>query len=207
MIEKITNEELEKYALKVKNDFKYGSAAELMELALINNPLNNDIAMVSMKISLIDITNGTNLSRNLGKNGGLYKLSKKIVESNFDERVKNGDITIIEELARFTKQEFNKNLFSFITKYCLYHNIHCYNRDDYAIYDSVLSKNLHRYISKEDYKLITGQKLTKNSFSKMKDNFNYELYLKIIDEILKQNNITVDKPHRKLDWFIWYKNR
>lgn len=207
MIEKITNEELEKYALKVKNDFKYRSAAELMELALINNPLNNDIAMVSMKISLIDITNGTNLSRNLGKNGGLYKLSKKIVESNFDERVKKGDITIIEELARFTKQEFNKNLFSFITKYCLYHNIHCYNRDDYAIYDSVLSKNLHRYISKEDYKLITGQKLTKNSFSKMKDNFNYELYLKIIDEILKQNNITVDKPHRKLDWFIWYKNR
>lgn len=207
MIEKITNEELEKYTLKVKNDFKYRSAAELMELALINNPLNNDIAMVSMKISLIDITNGTNLSRNLGKNGGLYKLSKKIVESNFDERVKNGDITIIEELARFTKQEFNKNLFSFITKYCLYHNIHCYNRDDYAIYDSVLSKNLHRYISKENYKLITGQKLTKNSFSKMKDNFNYELYLKIIDEILKQNNITVDKPHRKLDWFIWYKNR
>lgn len=128
MIEKITNEELEKYTLKVKNDFKYRSAAELMELALINNPLNNDIAMVSMKISLIDITNGTNLSRNLGKNGGLYKLSKKIVESNFDERVKNGDITIIEELARFTKQEFNKNLFSFITKYCLYHNIHCYNR-------------------------------------------------------------------------------
>lgn len=207
MIEKITNEELEKYALKVKNDFKYRSAAELMELALMNNPLNNDIAMVSMKISLIDITNGTNLSRNLGKNGGLYKLSKKIVESNFDERVKNGDITIIEELARFTKQEFNKNLFSFITKYCLYHNIHCYNRDDYVIYDSVLSKNLHRYNSKEDYKLITGQKLTKNSFSKMKDNFNYELYLKIIDEILKQNNITVDKPHRKLDWFIWYKNR
>lgn len=80
-------------------------------------------------------------------------------------------------------------------------------QNDYAIYDSVLSKNLHRYISKEDYKLITGQKLTKNSFSKMKDNFNYELYLKIIDEILKQNNITVDKPHRKLDWFIWYKNR
>lgn len=207
MIEKITNEELEKYALKVKNDFKYRSAAELMKLALKNNPLNNDIAMVSMKISLIDITNGTNLSRNLGKNGGLYKLSKKIVDSNFDERVKNGDITIIEELARFTKQEFNKNLFSFITKYCLYHNFHCYNRDDYAIYDSVVSKNLHRYISKEDYKSITGEKLNKNSFSKMKDKFNYELYLKVIDKILKQNNITVDKPHRKLDWFIWYKNR
>lgn len=146
-----------------------------MELALKNNPLNNDIAMVSMKISLIDITNGTNLSRNLGKNGGLYKLSKKIVDSNFDEIVKKGDITIIEELARFTKQEFNKNL--------------------------------HRYISEEDYKSITGQKLNKNSFSKMKDKFNYELYLKVIDTILKQNNITVDIPHRKLDWFIWYKNR
>lgn len=207
MVEKITDEELELYAQKVRDDIKYGGEGILIDEALKNNPLNNDKSLVAMKICLIDITNGTNISRNLGKDGGLFKLSQKIVDSNFDERVKNGDTSIIPELAKWTKKEFGKNLFSFITKYCLYHNVHCYNKDDYAIFDSVVSKSLHKYISKEDYETLTGNKLRYDSFFKMKDEYNYDLYLKIIDFIIEKNKITVDNPHRKIDWFIWYKNR
>jgi len=207
MIEKITNEQLETYAQKVRKDTKYGSAGILIDDALKKHPLNIDKSDVAMKICLIDITNGTNLSRNLGKSGGLYKLSEKIVESNFDERVKMGDTSIISELAKWTKQEFGKNLFSFITKYCLYHNVHCYEKDDYAIFDSVVSRNLYKYISKEDFEMLTGKKLRHNSFSKMKDEYDYDSYLKVIDLIIRKNNITVENPHRKLDWFIWYKNR
>ncbi len=207
MVEKITDEELELYAQKVRDDIKYGGEGILIDEALKNNPLNNDKSLVAMKICLIDITNGTNLSRNLGKDGGLFKLSQKIVDSNFDERVKNGDTSIIPELAKWTKKEFGKNLFSFITKYCLYHNVHCYNKDDYAIFDSVVSKSLHKYISKEDYEILTGNKLRYDSFFKMKDEYNYDLYLKIIDFIIEKNKISVDNPHRKIDWFIWYKNR
>lgn len=207
MIEKITNEDLELYAKKVREDTKYGGEGLLIDEALKNYPNNTNLSIVAMKICLIDITNGTNLSRNLGKKGGLYKLSEKITNSNFDERIKNGDITLVEELAKWTKKEFNKNLFSFITKYCLYHNIHCYNKDDYAIYDSVVSKNLSRYISNEEYQLLTGKPLRKNSFTKLKDHYNYQEYMKIINYIIQKNNITVEKPHRKLDWFIWYKNR
>lgn len=207
MVEKITDKELELYAQKVRDDIKYGGEGILIDEALKNNPLNNEKSLVAMKICLIDITNGTNLSRNLGKDGGLFKLSQKIVDSNFDERVKNGDTSIIPELAKWTKKEFGKNLFSFITKYCLYHNVHCYNKDDYAIFDSVVSKSLHKYISKEDYEILTGNKLRYDSFFKMKDEYNYDLYLKIIDFIIEKNKITVDNPHRKIDWFIWYKNR
>ena len=204
---RITDEELEANAEDVRKDKKYGLENELIEKALKNNPLNIDDSIVAMKVSLIDITNGTNLSRNLGKEGGLYKLSQKIIESNFDERVKRGDLTIVNELARWTKQNLNKNLFSFISKYCLYHNIYSYNRDDYAILDSVLCDNLHKYISKEDYMTITGDKLRKTSFYKMRNNFDYLTYIKVIDHIIESNNIMVDKPHRKLDWFIWYKNK
>ncbi len=207
MIIKISNYELESNANDIKKDIKYGGENNLLEKALKENPLNEDIALVAMKICLIDITNGTNLSRNLGKNGGLYKLSEKIINSNFDERVKNGDLTIVNELAKWTKETFNKNLFSFISKYCLYHNYHYYNKDDYAIFDSVLCNNLYKYISNEDFQKITGCKLMKNSFYKMKDNFDYLSYMKVIDFIIKNNDITVERPHRKLDWFIWYKNR
>lgn len=206
-IEKITNEELKLYTDLVKKDVKYGREGILINEAIRKNPLNEDKAIVAMKICLIDITNGTNLSRNLGKQGGLYSLSEKIVSSNFDERVKNGDLSIVEELSRWTKEKIGKNLFSFITKYCLYHNFNYYEKDDFAIYDSVICNNLHKYISKEDYYNITGKKLQKKSFTKLKDEYNYKEYMKIIDYIIKKNNITINGSHRKLDWYIWYKNR
>lgn len=207
MIEKITNEDLESYAEKVSNDVKYGGEGELISEALKHYPKNDDRSIVAMKICLIDITNGTNLSRNLGKQGGLYKLSEKIIESNFDERVKIGDLKLVEELSRWTKQKFGKNLFSFISKYCLYHNFYCYDKDDYAIFDSIVSQNIYKYISKEDYHQLTNEKLTKCAVYNLREKYDYEKYMKIMNFILSSNNITVDKPHRKLDWFIWYKNR
>lgn len=206
-IESISNKDLELYTEKVKEDIKYGGEGILIDEALKNNPYNKDRATIAMKICLIDMTNGTNLSRNLGKQGGLFKLTEKIMTSNFDERVHNGDYTIVAELSKWTKEEIGKNLFSFISKYCLYHNNHCYERDDYAIYDSVVAENLYKYISAEDYYNITGKKLLKSSFTKLKEEYNYEEYIKVIDFIIKKNNITVDRPHRKLDWYIWYKNK
>lgn len=207
MIESITNEELELYAKKVKEDKKYGGEGILIEEALNKVPLNTDISLVAMKVCLIDITNGTNLSRNLGKDGGLYKLSEKIVSSNFDERVKQGDLSLVSELAKWTKENLGKNLFSFITKYCLYHNNLYYKKDDFSIYDSVVKNNLYRYISKDEYYNLTGKPLRKNSFKKLVNEYNYEEYVKIINFIIEKNNITVTNPRRKLDWFIWYKYR
>ena len=203
----LTNEQLEAAANAVKIDIKYGPEAEIIDAAFKKFPKNNDKAIVAMKISLIDLTNGTNLIKNLGKDGGLNKLADKITKINFDERVKKGDITLVEELAEWTKKEIGKNLFSFISKYCLYHNVHCYNKDDYVIYDSIVCENLSRYITNSEYKKITEKKLYKNSWTKLKDTYNYHEYIKIIDYIIEKNKISVDKPHRKLDWAIWFPNR
>lgn len=206
-IRKITNENLEKNAEAVKNHPKYGEENKLIDKALKIHKYNEEISVVAMKIALIDLTNGTNLGRNLGTKGGIRLLAQKIIDSQFDERVKNGDITIVEELARWTKKVFKRNLFSFISKYCLYHNVHVYDRDDYAIYDSVIAENIHKYISKEEYYAITGEKLYKNSIIKLKESYRYKTYLHVINFIIEKNEISVDKPHRKLDWYIWFKNK
>lgn len=207
IIENITNEDLQFVEQHVKDDPKYGREGVLIDSALRQYPYNNDIAVVSMKICLIDLTNGTNLMRNLGTDGGLYDLAKRITEIDFDERVSKGDMSLVNELAKWTKEKIGKNLFSFISKYCLYHNVHCYDKDDFVIYDSVLAENINKYITDEEFKSITGKNLYKNSIKKYRNNFKYEDYKKIIDFIIKKNNITVSKAHRKMDWFIWYKNR
>ena len=207
MIESILDKDLEEYAKKVETDMKYGEEGKIIDEALKKFPYNTDRSIVAMKICLIDLTNSTNLSRNLGKSGGLNKLAEKIIEVNFDERVKNGDINLVEDLAKWTKKELGKNLFSFISKYCLYHNVHCYGKDDFVIYDSVVSENINKYITAEEYKELTGKKLYKNSFVKLKNIFNYKEFVNVIDYIIKKNGISVEKPRRKLDWYIWYKNR
>lgn len=204
---KITDESIEEVAIQVEIDEKYGSENKIINGAMTKCPENTDKSIVAMKISLIDLTNGTNLIRNLGKKGGLNKLAEKITTVNFDERVKNGDLDLVEELSRWSKEEIGKNLFSFISKYCLYHNVHCYNRDDYVIYDSIMCENIPLYIDQKKYKESNGKRLTKNHLKNLKDEFNYHDYLNIINTIIIQNNIKVDKPHRKLDWFIWYPNR
>lgn len=203
----ISNADLEEVTKKVKKDNKYGREEILIDSALRQYPYNNDKALVAMKIGLIDLTNGTNLMRNLGKNGGIYDLADKITKIDFDKRVANGDLSLVNELSKWTKEKFGKNLFSFISKYCLYHNVHCYDRDDFVIYDSVLADNLYKYITNDEYKKLTGEVLYKNSLRKYKSSFRYEDYKKVIDFIIKKNNISVEKPHRKIDWFIWYKNR
>ena len=44
---------------------------------------------MAQKIALIDLTNGTNLGRILGTKGGIRLIAQKIIDSQFDERVKN----------------------------------------------------------------------------------------------------------------------
>lgn len=203
----ISNSDLNKAEERVRKDIKYGRENILIDSALKQNPLNNDKSIVSMKICLIDLTNGTNLMRNLGKDGGIYDLAEKITQVNFDIRVSNGDLTLVNELSKWTKEKFGKNLFSFISKYCLYHNVHCYNKDDFVIYDSILAENIPKYINCENYKKITGKDLYKNSIKKFRENYDYITYKKIIDFIIESNRLNVDFVHRKLDWFIWFENR
>ena len=203
----ITDENLEDIVKDIEDDVKYGPENKIIDEALKKFPKNTNKSIVAMKISLIDLTNGTNLFRNLGTTGGLNKLAEKITKINFDEQVKAGNLELVEELAKWTKVEIGKNLFSFISKYCLYHNVHCYNRDDYAIYDSVMCENLHKYITDKEYSELTGERLRKNSFTKLKETYRYREYVDIINFIIKKNNISVDNPRRKLDWLIWYPNR
>ena len=206
----ITDEKIKKNYDEFKKDMKYGPEDDIIRDALTKFPKNKDKSVVAMKISLIDLTNGTNLLRNLGTEGGLNKLAEQITKVDFDERVKKGDLKLVNELGRWTKENIGKNLFSFISKYCVYHNYHCYGRDDYVIYDSIMCENLHEYITRDEYKDETGKKLYKNTFLKLKDSINYnnknsyEEYVDIIDYIANKNSLSKENRHRKLELFIWY---
>lgn len=195
MPEKITNNDLEKVAKDVADAKRYGEEGKIIKAVLKKYPNNTDDAIIAMKIALIDMTNSTNLNKHLG-NIELGAMVKKIRESNFDIRVKKGDLSLVSELSKWSKEN-GVNLFSFWSKYCLYHNVHCYERDDYSIYDSVVNQHLKKY----------NPKFTPYYLDKLRNAFDYKSFMECMNSVISENNLDVKNVRRKLDWFIWYNNR
>ena len=190
----ITNELLEKAHKEVLKTKNYGEENFLITKCFKEFPLNNDIVVVAMKIGLIDITNSTHISqyKNLIS---VVELAECIVKiKNIDERIKNGDPTVVNEIARSNGKI---NLFSFATKYCCYHNTNLYGKDDYSILDTVLKDNLPKYFND----------ITKGQIQKWQNSFDYKSYNDYITNKLDELKITVFLRKRKLDHLIWYANR
>lgn len=204
---RITVKDLDLTEKEIRSDKRYGKDLILIENAFKNHKYNTEISEVAMKVCLIDLTHGTNLLRHLGKNGGLYLLCEHITKIKFDNRVSQGDLTLVNELLKWTKAKFNKDLMSFVTKYCTNHNYFCYDKDDYVIYDSIIKKNIIKYVDKEKFKNNYNTKITGALLTQYLKNYEYEKYKNVIDFILEENNITINKAHRKIDWYIWYKNK
>ena len=188
--------DLNQAATAVKNDPFYGPDGRLIESCLSKYPANKDLKIVALKICLIDFTNTTNLSKSK-KKVSLECLANLIIKTkNFDQRVAKGDPSLVSKLSRKTKRK-GVNLFSFISKYCCYHNFYVYHKDDYSIYDRVLETFLSRYSKNATTKVLR----------QFKDASNYKGYAAIINDILRHNNIADPKARRKFDYFVWYFNK
>lgn len=193
----ITNEILEEAGKEVENDETYGKEADLIKECFTKFPQNIERTVVAMKCGLIDVTNSTNLSRHKGKISLVQVVDILLSISNLDERIRDGDPKLIKEFSSKTKRKHNINLFSFMSKFCCYHNIFVYGKDDFVIYDTVLMEHLPKYING----------VTSHKIDSLRKNHDYKGYLNIVDKILANNNITIKGKRRKLDNLIWYNNR
>jgi len=197
-----SNAELDKYEKEVEASFNYGKEYELVKKAIQEHPLNDDLLGVAMKVAIVDLTNSTQLT-NYKSKISLYDISNIILGiSDFDERLAKGDVELISELARKCKDFRGKNegvnLFSFASKYCCYHNVYAYNRDDYSIFDNVLSEHLY------EYSIIPIGKTTPELW---RTTINYKAYNDFIGELLDKMHITTPMRRRKFDHFVWWQNR
>lgn len=193
--------ELEKYHEEVLNDEKYGAEYRLIKNIFKAHPCNNDINTIAMKAAVIDVTNSTHLSLHK-KNISLVNLATVICNiEDFDEKLKNGDPKLVEEIAGNCKEKFDVNLFSFASKYCHYHNLFVYGKDDYPIFDNLVSENLHKF----------SPHCKKTEPVNWRKNIDYISFKKHIDEILTAHGITPEdtekKPRTKFDHFVWKSSR
>lgn len=200
--------DLEKVHKAVGNDSQYGEEERILARIMQKYPNNEDLDIIAMKVSVVDLTNSTQLS-NYKSKISLYDISKIILDFHIDEDLKNGNPEIVHRLAEACKN-FKKNnssngvnLFSFASKYCAYHNMYAYGRDDFSIFDNVVSSNLYRYSTEKN-------PLRKMTPEIWRQNCDYEAYNQYIGDLLNEKGITTDKcPRRRrmFDHFVWYSNR
>ena len=191
----ISNQNLDYIEEQVRKDVAYGDETRLITNCLKRFLENTDIEIVAMKIGLIDITNSTHISQHKSKINA-YDFAKHIISvPNIDERIKNGDPSVVNDIAKCNGKI---NLFSFASKYCCYHNHDVYEHDDFSILDTVLAQYLPIYFK---------GKVKKAHIEKWRKNFMYEKYNDFITQMLDELNITTEFRRRKFDHFIWFLNR
>lgn len=190
----LTEENIEEQHKVVGASSNYGKEGLIIHDVLNAFPLHNDLNTIAMKIAVIDVTNSTHLSQYKSRLS-LYDLAKVILEiPNFDDRLAEGDPELVNIIARNIGAV---NMFSFASKYCTYHNVEIYGRDDYSIFDGIVKNTLPYY--------TPG--LTVNRIDTWRRNFDYETFNECVGNLLDENNIHIPFRRRKFDHFLWYANR
>ena len=202
----LTLTNIKKWDNKVTIDPKYGKEQEIIEKVIRLYPHNKDLVQVAMKVSVIDLTNSTQLT-NYKSKISLYDVCQVILSiEDIDKRLSLGDPTLVEEIAKKSKNFGGNgkgvNLFSFASKYCCYHNIYQYNRDDYSIFDTVVSKYLSCYAT-------TKNPLNKSQPEQWRKALQYKEFNNYIGLLLDEKGISsaVVGRRRMFDHFLWYPNR
>ncbi len=93
-------------------------------------PLNDDIHHILLKVSALNDFYSTNIF-------DTHSMAKHILKIHPTARMKDGDASLVNELALVTIGGKTRNFYSFASKYCNHHNA-----DAFPIYDSYVHKML-----------------------------------------------------------------
>lgn len=141
---------------------------------------NDNLQNILIKCSVLNDFYSTNIFK-------IYPVAKHILSLNIDERLKTGDPTLVDDIARVQINDKEKNFYSFASKYCSHHN-----QLEFPIYDSYVHKvlkyfrNVDRFFSFNESDLKSYSKF-KNILIEFRKFYKLDKYnLKELDKYLWQ---------------------
>ena len=121
-------------------------------------PKNIDIDDILIKASALNDFYNTNIF-------SIFPVAKHILKLKIDDRLKEGDTTLVNDISNVTISGVKKHFYSFATKYCSHHNA-----DDFPIYDDYVRKVLMYFKKKDKFEKFTASDL--KDYSKFKEILN-----------------------------------
>lgn len=115
-----------------------------------------------------------------------FSIAKHIVELNIDDRLKNGDLSLVQDIATINIKGRDLFFYSFATKYCSHHF-----DTKYPIYDYYVEKVLKYFRDKDNFSKFNNNDLKE-----------YKLFYRILTEF--QCFYNLDKFNLKeIDKYLW----
>jgi hypothetical protein len=139
------------------NDPRYYGGDEAIKLVVDQWPKNNDPRHVLIKTVLINRLYSTNIYN-------VYEAARHIFVLEIDERLRNGDISLANEVAQMSIGEHGRYNLSFASKYCAWHQ-----PDHFQILDSSIAGLLWKYRKKYNFAAFKKYEL-----------YDYPTFIKII---------------------------
>ena len=158
-------------------------ALDKLFLELCKN--NTCIEDILIKCSALNDFYSTNIFK-------VHNVAQHYMQKDIDQRLNEGDITLVEDLAHIVINGKAFNFYSFASKYCSHHR-----PDIYPIYDSYVHKLLKYFRDRDKNK-------GRECFCKFKeaDLKNYQSYLTIIrafQQFYGLNTFTI----KEIDKYLW----
>lgn len=139
--EKLEDYRLQEEAIDELFDGKYNS--------------NDNIKNILIKCSVLNDFYSTNIFK-------IFPVAKHILSLNIDDRLKNGDLTLVNEIALIEISGKAKDFYSFASKYCSHHKPLIY-----PIYDSYVDKMLNYFRRQDNF--ADFDKADLKTYTKFKD--------------------------------------
>ena len=140
---------------------------------------NTDLNEILIKCSCLNDFYSTNIFL-------IYPVAKNIFDLKIDERLKNGDPTLVNDIAKVNISGKDKFFYSFASKYCSHHN-----NIEFPIYDYFVDKML-----------VYFQKRDKFSKFKKDDLKDYVKFRNILIDFKKLYDID-EYNLRDIDKYLW----
>lgn len=113
-------------------------------------------------------------------------VARHILTKNFDIRLRKDDYSLVNDIAKITIKEKEKNFYSFASKYCSHHK-----PTSYPIFDSFVEKLMLYYKKKDNFYDFRK--------SDLKD---YERFLEVIRQFQRFYKLETHTL-REIDIFLW----
>lgn len=143
-------------------------------------PKNTEVTDILLKVSTLNDFYSTNIY-------STYPVAKHIKSLEIDERLNNGDVSLVNDIQLVEIKDKEMHFYSFATKYCSHHNPKAY-----PIYDSYVDEVLRFFRSHDHFSMFYNNDL--KNYARFKEILNdfREFYglnqfdLKQIDQYLWQ---------------------
>ncbi len=140
-------------------------------------PENKLIEDILIKASTLNDFYSTNIF-------SIFPVAKHILELDIDDRLNNGDLTLVEDIANV--EELGKRFYSFASKYCSHHK-----PNDFPIFDNYVSRVLMHFKNQDHFANFKSDDLR-----------DYIRFNEVLDEFAKFYGLE-GYSRKELDMYLW----